>query len=73
MYLNNEIERLKEELSQAKNVKEIKEDKDMSDKLVRVIEKLNSFSDSSLDEDVLLTVLKTQNLTKEIYSDGSDN
>ena len=36
----------------------------------KVIEKLDSFSTSEIDDDVLLTVLKTQDLTKEIFSDG---
>lgn len=45
----------------------------MSQKLEEVIEKLDSFSESTIDDEVLLTVLKTQNLTKEIYSDGIDN
>jgi len=70
VYLNGEITRLKEELEEARTVNEIKEDNDMSEKLEKVIEKLDSFSTSEIDDDVLLTVLKTQDLTKEIFSDG---
>mgnify|MGYP003123455611 FL=1 len=73
IYLNNEIDRLKEKLEEARAVKEIKEDKDMSSKLNEVIEKLNSFSSTQIDDNVLLTILKTQNLTKEIFADGLNN
>ncbi len=45
----------------------------MSEKLDKVIEKLNSFNQSEIDDNVLLTVLKTQNLTKEIYSNAVNN
>tara|TARA_R100001509_G_C4862925_1_gene214041 strand:- start:402 stop:1232 length:831 start_codon:yes stop_codon:yes gene_type:complete len=73
IYLNDEIGRLKEKLKEAYRVKEIKQDQEMHDKLSNVIEKLNSFSTSEIDDNVLLTVLKTQNLTKEIFADGTDN
>ena len=36
-------------------------------KLEEVIEKLNSFNSTLIDDNMLLTVLKTQNLTKEIF------
>jgi len=73
MFLNDEINRLKEQLHNAKTVQEIKEDQDMLNKLENVIVKLNNFTTSDINDDVLLTVLKTQNLTKEIYSDGSND
>ena len=73
VYLNNEISRLKNKLEHAREVTEIKEDKDMSLKLEEVIEKLNSFATAKINDNVLLTVLKTQSLTKEIFADGSNN
>ena len=73
VYLNNEIARLKEQLQKAKTVDEIKDDKDMYNKLEEVIEKLNSFNSTLIDDNMLLTVLKTQNLTKEIFLDGPNN
>lgn len=73
MYLNNEIERLKEQLDKAYNVSEIKEDNEMANKLTEVIQKLNSFATAKINDDVLLTILKTQSLTKEIFADGSNN
>ena len=73
IYLNGEIERLKEQLESARGVNEIKEDNDMFEKLEKVIKKLDSFSSSKIDDDVLLTVLKTQDLTKEIFSNGPND
>lgn len=73
VYLNNEIERLKNQLQEAKFVNEIKNDNEMFGKLEQVIEKLESFSSKQIDDEVLLTVLKTQDLTKEIFADGSNN
>ena len=73
VYLNNEIERLKDQLQEAKSVEEIKSDNEMFSKLEQVIEKLESFSSKQIDDEVLLTVLKTQNLTKEIFVDGSNS
>jgi len=45
----------------------------MYNKLEEVIEKLNSFNSTLIDDNMLLTVLKTQNLTKEIFLDGPNN
>ena len=42
-------------------------------RMQNIIEKLEAFSKANVDEEVLLTVLKTQELVKEIYSDGSNN
>lgn len=73
MYLNTEIVRLKDELISARSLKEINEDGDMASKLEKIIEKLASFSSSEINDDVLLTVLKTQNLTKELSDNGLNN
>jgi len=73
MFLNDEIGRLKEALNKTDSVKEIKEDKDMADKANKIVEKLNSYAKLQITDDVLLTILKTQALVKEIYSDASDD
>jgi hypothetical protein len=69
-YLNEEIARLKTKLEEAKETDEIKADKDMLNKTNQVIEKLNSFAQQNINEELLATVLKTQSLVKEIH-DGS--
>ena len=68
-YLNEEIARLKVVLEEAKETEEIKSDKDMFNKTERVIERLNSFAQQNINEQLLITVLKTQLLVKEI-NDG---
>jgi len=37
-----------------------------------IIEKLNSFSCSAVNDQVLILVMKTQKLVKEIYNDGNN-
>jgi len=71
MFLNEEIGRLKERLQKAKDIEEIKSDGSMMEKTNNVISKLDSYSRETVSESILLTVLKTQKLVKEIYSDVS--
>ena len=73
MYLNEEIARLKSEVTKAKEVSEIKEDEEMVEKAAKIVEKLDSFANQKINEEVLITVMKTQELVKEIYSNGNSN
>tara|TARA_Y100001963_G_C6667706_1_gene393499 strand:- start:346 stop:966 length:621 start_codon:yes stop_codon:yes gene_type:complete len=73
IFLNEEISRLKTKLKEATLEDVIKEDSDMVDKTNRIIEQLESFSKSGIDDRVLLTVMKTQNLVEEISKDGDSN
>jgi hypothetical protein len=70
MFLNEEIGRLKEKLEEAKSLDEIKSDISMTDKADKIISKLNSYSQETISENVIMTVLKTQQLVKEIHEDG---
>ena len=65
-YLNEEIARLKVELNKAKEVSEIKSDKEMLKKTNQIIEKLNSYAQQNIGEELLTTVLKTQSLVREL-------
>jgi len=69
-FLNEEITRLKQRLEESKTTQELQNDPDMSEKADQIIDKLNSFSNSQIDESVLSTVIKTQQLVKEIYTDA---
>jgi len=73
MFLNEEIERLKVELKKAKNVDEIKNDKEMMNKTEQVIERLGSYSQETVNEEILMTIMRTQELVKEIYTDGHND
>ena len=72
MYLNTEIGRLKIKLAEAVNVDAIKNDEDMLNKTNQIVDKLKSFAKSDINENVLMTVLKTQSLVEEIYNGDND-
>ena len=59
-------------LEEAKDADEIKSDKEMLNKTNQVIEKLDSYSNETISEEVLMTVMRTQALVKEIYNNGSN-
>jgi hypothetical protein len=75
MFLNEEILRLKVKLEEAKETSEIKEDSGMVEKTDQIIEKLSTYTKAKneVESDILLTVMKTQKLVKEIYNDGNSN
>jgi hypothetical protein len=74
IYLNRELGRLKESLEKATEVKEVAADEEMINKTKLVKERLESLSsETTLTEATLFTILKTQELVKEIYDDGSNS
>ena len=73
MFMNEEISRLKKNLSEALKQEDIKNDADMVKKTKQVIGILKEFANETDKERVLLTVLKTQQLVKEIHQDGSSS
>ena len=72
-FLNEEISRLKVFLENSLENLEISSDEDMKKKTNTIIEKLETFSTKGIEENLLLTVLKTQSLVKEISSNGDSN
>mgnify|MGYP004168436213 FL=1 len=74
MFLNDEIGRLKEALTLSmKDVEEINNDTDMYQKTEKVVNKLESYTNDNVSDEVLLSVLKTQALVKEIYNNASND
>jgi hypothetical protein len=73
IFLNEELTRLKIHLEEARTLEEIQADPQMVEKTNQVIEKLNSFHGDTLTDEVVMTVLKTQDLVKEIRHDGSNS
>ena len=71
IFLNEELSRLKTKLTESLKTNEISSDSEMVRKTNVIIKKLNEFSKSEFDEGMLLTILKTQSLIKEIYDDGN--
>ena len=73
MFLNEEIGRLKEKLTTAQNSDEISSDSSMSDKTQQILDRLDGYSQETISENVIMTVLKTQQLVKEIFEDVSQD
>jgi hypothetical protein len=71
IFLNNEIGRLKEELSKARSLDTIESDKTLSTKTEQVIQKLDGLSETAINESVLRTVLSTQRLVRELSSNAN--
>jgi hypothetical protein len=70
MFLNEEIGRLKSRITEALKVEEIESDSEMVAKTNKVFQKLESFTTATVNEDVVLTVLRTQQLEQEIFENG---
>ena len=64
---------MKTELKQSLNIEEIKNDSEMQKKTKQIIEKLDGFKATVIDESIFLSVLKTQQLVKEIKSDANQS
>jgi len=65
MFLNEELTRLKTELVNSKNNEHVSTDDEMISKTNTIIEKLETLSKGEADTNMLLTVLKVQELVKE--------
>ena len=73
IYLNEEIARLKTGIIEAKNQKEFTNDPEMLEKAAQVLNKLESFKETEINERLILSVLKIQSLHKETAQDASSN
>ena len=71
-FLNEEVARLKSLLEKSKTDSVFEEDPEMHQKATTLIEKLDMLSGTVIDDKILLTVLKTQELAKEL-ADGCNN
>jgi len=74
IYLNRELSRLKQSLSEATSVEEVSQDSEMVRKTNAVRERIEALSkETNLNESTLMTILKTQELVKEIHTDASND
>ena len=65
-FLNEEIVRLKNALTSATTDEIFSNDEEMKNKAFQIVEKLDGFKKTEINDEILLTVLKTQELVKEI-------
>jgi hypothetical protein len=70
-FLNTEITSLRETLVASLANDIISADEELSEKTSRVIEKLDSYRTSGIEENIVFSILKTQSLVEEIISDGN--
>jgi len=71
IFLNEEIARLKKELENAKLTEEIKADQTMLQKADMVLESLNGFYKQPIEDKMLLKIMRTQALVREVNNDGN--
>jgi exonuclease I len=67
-FLNEELTRLKKSLSKSLNIVEISRDDEMADSTKKIIAKLEEYKNTPIDKIMLESILKTQELVKEIES-----
>ena len=72
-FLNEEISRLKAAVGNSLEMAEFTEDNEMKEKADKVVKILEGFSDSQISDKLLITVLKTQELVKELTQDVSND
>lgn len=68
LYLNEEIQRIKNSLKKCLQEKDIVEDKFLKEKTTIVLEKVESYKQKDIDNSLIQEVMKIQSLIKEIYS-----
>jgi hypothetical protein len=66
LFLNEEIERLKIDLKNSLNKKEILNDHDMKEKTNQILNKVDTYKQKEINIQMIQEVLKIQNLVKEI-------
>lgn len=73
IYLNEEIERLKEILKSSLQTKQISENNLLKEKTNIVLQKVEKYKEKSIDASMIKEVLKIQSLIKEINSQEENN
>ena len=68
VFLNEELIRLKKSLSKSLNIVEINHDFEMTASTKKVIAKLEEYKNTPIDKNMIESILKTQELVKEIES-----
>ena len=66
MFLNEELARLKTIISESRNLQEIASDQNMLSKTDKVVETIDGFKTRQIDRDMLMQVMKIQELAAEI-------
>lgn len=70
IYLNEELDRIREKVQICSQIKEIREDKQMLHKTNKILEKLELFKEKQFDQKMLGELLKIQYFVNEAQIDG---
>ena len=70
IFMNEELGRLKKELSRSRKLQELETNGDMLQKTERVLEFVESFKEKELDEQSIEKILKIQKLVRELQTNG---
>jgi hypothetical protein len=71
IFMNEELGRLKQIISDSLDSDDIKSDSDMSGKTKNVLSLLEGFRERQIDDQMLIKMLKIQDLVREVQSDAS--
>lgn len=66
IFLNEEIQRLKTNITESLNLSEIQEDQYMKEKTEKVIFRLNEMKERPVDKEMIVDILKIQELSNEV-------
>jgi len=69
IFLNEEVSRLRKVVEDSLKLKDIKQDLEMTKKTKKVLQILENFKKEKINKNVIMKVLKIQNLVKEIHKD----
>lgn len=70
VYLNEELERVKEKIRECLNMEEIKNDESMKSKTNKILKKLELFRERQFDQQMLGELLKIQHFVSEAQTNG---
>jgi hypothetical protein len=71
-FLNEEIQRLKDTVRTSAEENDFANDTEMIEKAAKIVEKLECFKNTEFDDSILITILKTQDLVRELVH-GDNN
>jgi len=70
IFLNEELSRLKKVVKRSLKLDDMKQDSEMASKAKKVLEVLDNFKEEKINKNLIMKVMKIQNLAKEIENDG---
>ena len=70
LFLNEELGNLKDKIKTILESDFVKTNRDIEEKTTMVLEKLESFKNSGIDDNLIVDILRVQNLVSEIEKDG---